>query len=43
MARVVAYLMETPDILETERKNIASLEIQDWEKTAKMWIENILI
>jgi glycosyltransferase involved in cell wall biosynthesis len=43
MARVVAYLMEIPDTLEAERKNIASLEIQDWEKTAKMWIENILI
>jgi glycosyltransferase involved in cell wall biosynthesis len=43
MARVVAKLMEAPDILEAERKNIASMEMQDWEKTAKIWTENILI
>lgn len=43
MAKVVACLMQNQDVLEAERKNIASIEIQDWEKTAKMWKENILI
>tara|TARA_Y100000741_G_scaffold365215_1_gene360749 strand:- start:4919 stop:6691 length:1773 start_codon:yes stop_codon:yes gene_type:complete len=43
MARLVASLMSKPDVLENQRKHIASFEIQDWKLTSELWTKHILL
>lgn len=43
MAKLVAHLMKNPRILETQRKHLATLKIQDWTRTAEMWTEKVLL
>lgn len=43
MAYFVANLMKNPDLLEKHCEAIASLKTQDWESTAALWTEHLLL